>query len=149
VAAFASALLLWLIGFVSSRTPDPGTDAPAFLLVFPAIAAAWLGFEGTSIRRLLEGTLTARISLLVTALASIAGTGLFMIFKANLNYLHWSNPYQLRILGTQSLSWTLLTLVSGLNALITAYIYLARSWEFTHLSTRIDAFNKYEYNDKG
>jgi hypothetical protein len=148
VAAFAGTLLLWLIGFVSSRKADPGTDVPAFLLVFPAIAAAWLGYEGTGARRLLEGTLAARISLLITALCSIAGSGLFMIFKAQLSYLHWRNPYHMHILGNASLSWNLLILISCLNALMVSFLYLTRAWVFMHLSSRPDELaTHHEYGD--
>lgn len=139
VTAVASALLVWLIGFVTSRKPDPGTDVPAFLLVFPAIAAAWLGFEGQT-RRLLEGTLASRLSLLTTVLTSIAASGLFMIYKSGLPYLHWSNPFDMRIVGIESLSWTVLVLVAVLNACFVTFAYLGRTSEFILLSGRMDTF---------
>ncbi|MDZ5443420.1 hypothetical protein U2F26_11845 [Micromonospora sp. 4G57] len=139
ITGCAAALLIWLIGFVASRKADPGTDVPAFLLVFPAVAAAWLGFDGQP-RRLLEGTLAARISLVTTALCSIAASGLFMVYKANLLYFRWDNFFDMRILGIKSLAWSGLTLVAILNATSIGYIYLARSWEFMHLSSRPNTF---------
>jgi hypothetical protein len=140
IASIAATVLIWLIAFVSSRTPDPGTDVPAFLLVFPAVAAAWLGFDSGG-RRLLEGTLASRMSLSLTAMCSIAGSGLFMIFKAKLGYLDGRNPFDMSVLGNSSLSWTILTLVSGLNALTITYLYFVRVWEFSTLSSRDDAFS--------
>ncbi|MEV4711366.1 hypothetical protein [Micromonospora sp. NPDC049374] len=139
ITATAAALLIWLIGFVTSRKPDPGTDVPAFLLVFPAVAAAWLGFDGQP-RRLIEGTLAARISLVATVLCSIAACGLFMIFKAGLPYLQWELPVGLSILGITSTAWGLLCLTSLANASTVIYAYLARTWEFMHLSNRPDSF---------
>lgn len=139
IAATAAALLIWLIGFVASREPDPGTDVPAFLLVFPAVAAAWLGFDSQP-RRLLEGTLAARISLLATVLCSIAASGLFMVYKAGLPFLQWKVPADMQILGITSMAWSVLTLLAVLNASTTGYAYLARTWEFIHLSTRTDGF---------
>jgi hypothetical protein len=139
IASVAATVLIWLIAFVSSRTrtQDPGTDVPAFLLVVPAIAAAWLGFD-TDHKRLLEGTLAARLSLALTALCSIAASGLFMIFKAKLHYFEWPNPFHMEILGNTSRSWTVLTLISALNTLVTGYLYCMRAWEFAHLSSRED-----------
>ncbi|MDG4784539.1 hypothetical protein O7626_01080 [Micromonospora sp. WMMD1102] len=135
ITGSAAALLIWLIGFVASRRPDPGTDVPAFLLVFPALAAAWLGFDGPP-RRLLEGTLAARLSLLTTVLASVSASGLFMMFKANLPYFRWRNPLDIHVLGIESMAWSALTLVAIVNAMSIGYIYLAHTWEFLHLSNR-------------
>ncbi len=139
IAAAAAALLIWLIGFVTSREPDPGTDVPAFLLVFPAVAAAWLGFDSQP-RRLLEGTLAARLSLLATVLCSIAASGLFMVYKAGLPLLQWKVPPDMQILGITSTAWSVLMLLAVLNASTTGYAYLARTWEFIHLSARTDGF---------
>lgn len=141
VAAAASTILVWLIGLVISRNPDPGTDAPAFLLAFPAIAAGWLGFESRS-HRLLEGTLAARLSLLVTALVSISATALFMFFKSGLSYFSGTFPMSLHVLGIDSWAWGLLTLLGFLNTLCIGYAYMRRSLEFIHLSTRRGDRNK-------
>jgi hypothetical protein len=139
ITSFAGAMLIWLIGFVTSRKADPGTDVPAFLLVFPAVAAAWLGFDGPP-RRLLEGTLAARLSLAITTLCSIAASGLFMIYKANLPYFRWNNFLDMKILGITSLAWSILATVAILNAASIGYIHLARTWEFMHLSSRAGRF---------
>ncbi|WP_405431883.1 hypothetical protein [Micromonospora sp. NBC_00617] len=145
ITASAAALLIWLIGFVASRRADPGTDVPAFLLVFPAVAAAWLGFDGQP-QRLLEGTLAARISLVTTVLCSIAASGLFMIYKADLPYFRWENVADMQILGIKSVAWSALTVLATLNAAAIGYAYLARTWEFIHLSGRADNFGSAKEN---
>ncbi len=67
-----------------SRTPDLGSDAPAFLLVFPGVAASWIGFDAPA-HRLFEDSLRARLSLALTALLSVAASGLFILNTAKLS----------------------------------------------------------------
>jgi len=145
VSAVASFLLILLIGIVISRNPDPGTDAPAILLSLPAIAAAWLGFDNPN-RRLLEGTLTARFSLISTAILSIAASGLFMTHKAltpkdndpinaiRYNWLHFGD--NVSVLGVTDISWGVLTMLALINAAYVSYRYIIRTWHYAHLSTR-------------
>lgn len=145
VSAVASFLLILLIGIVISRNPDPGTDAPAILLSLPAIAAAWLGFDNPN-RRLLEGTLTARFSLISTAILSIAASGLFMTHKAltpkdndpinaiRYNWLHFGD--NVSVLGVTDISWGVLTMLALINAAYVSYQYIIRTWHYAHLSTR-------------
>lgn len=136
VTSISGAGLVWIVGYVLSRKSDVGTDAPALLLAFPALAAAWLGFEAPS-RRLLEATLTARLSLMITALTSIAGSGLFMVYRSGLPALHWHLPAHLTFLGITSLSWAMVTGIAILNAFATLYSCLLRTWEFKYLSARV------------
>lgn len=133
----STTLLVWLVGVVISHASngDPGTDAPAFLLAFPAVIAAWLGFDAPS-RRLLEGTLGARLSLMYSAFSAIAASGLFMMYKAQLGFLHGSFPAQLSILGIGQISWAALAALSAVNAIYACYYSIVRSWEFAHLSSR-------------
>jgi hypothetical protein len=135
ITSIAGTLLTWTVGYVISRKGSAGTDAPAFLLAFPAIAAAWLGFEAPS-RRLLEATLPARLSLALTALTSIAGSGLFMVYKSGLHILRWHLPAHLTFLGITSASWAIVSAVALANAFFTLYVCLLRSWEFEYLSSR-------------
>jgi hypothetical protein len=137
LVAVSTTLLIWLIGIVISHAKDgdPGTDAPAFLLAFPAIIATWLGFDAPS-RRLLEGTLGARLSLIFSAVTAIAGSGLFMIYKAQLGFLHGGLPTSFSVLGISQVSWAALVVLSTANSLYACYFAIVRSWEFTHLSSR-------------
>jgi len=63
-----------------------------------------------------------------------------MIYKSGLPYLHWSNPFDMRIVGIESLSWTVLVLVAVLNACFVTFAYLGRTSEFILLSGRMDTF---------
>jgi hypothetical protein len=137
LVAVSTALLIWLVGLVVSHIPngDPGTDVPAFLLVFPAVIAAWLGFDAPS-RRLLEGTLGGRLSLMFSALSAVAASGLFMIYKTKLGMLHGEFPRKIAVFGIGQISWALLVGLAGMNALYACYFAFIRSWQFTHLSSR-------------
>jgi hypothetical protein len=137
VASTAAALLVWLVGIVISMAngKELGTDIPALLLAFPAVAAAWLGFEAPS-RRLLEATLAARLSLIITATTSIAASGLFMIYQTKISVLHGGLPWKMNFLGITEVSWALITALAFVNAVSTAYTCLVRTWEFGYLSKR-------------
>lgn len=135
VAAAASAVLVWIIGFVISRRPELDSDAPAYLLVFPAAAAAWLGFDRPN-RRLIEGTLAGRLSLLITALISLIASAFYMIDKSGLLLLNTHNPAKLRVLGIDKLSWSVLALISILSFSAIAFNYVLGLAQFIHFSTR-------------
>lgn len=148
VAAVACFLLIWAVGVVISRRPDPGTDAPAFLLAFPAVAAAFLGFEKQS-RSLLDSTLHARLSLIATGLLSILASALFMAVKALSptqgdavpppvgGWLDWPRIVSgSPILGITNWLWILLALLAMLNALVTVCAYVARLTTFAYLRSR-------------
>jgi hypothetical protein len=150
IAAVACFLLVWAVGVVISRQPDPGTDAPAFLLAFPAVAAALLGFDRKS-HSLLESTLHARLSLIVTALLSILASALFMAHKAlsetkadnkppSGGWVDWpkilTEADGVPILGVTSWLWIVLILVGLLNAGLTVCAYIVRLATFGYLQTR-------------
>ncbi|GAA3011701.1 hypothetical protein [Actinokineospora diospyrosa] len=134
VSALACLALVWIVGVVSSRTPDADTDAPAFLLVFPAVVGAWLGFDAAG-RRLLEGTLAARISLSCTVLISIVSTGLFLGHKGLDDVISW-HRLPVSVLWVNDWSWLVAVLLSGANAFVTAVIYLRRTAFYSYLATR-------------
>jgi hypothetical protein len=135
VAAVSCATLVWLVGFVSSvGSGNLGTDAPAILLAFPAVAAAWLGFERPS-RRLLEGTLTARMSLLVTFIVSLGASAMFMIDRAEVAMPDLSSA-RLSVLGIDRGSWAALALGAILNAIYICFVYLVRSSTYMRLAAR-------------
>jgi hypothetical protein len=137
VAATACVLLVWLVGYLVERinVNQLQTDAPAILLAFPAIAAAWLGFEQPT-RRLLEGTLTARISLAVTVVVSILASGLFMAYQGSAQMMRSPAPLEASVFGVHTFAWATLVIVAFLNAGITALVYVLRSWDFMYLASR-------------
>ncbi|HEX5495912.1 MAG TPA: hypothetical protein VFX70_15190 [Mycobacteriales bacterium] len=137
VSVVACLLLVWTVGIIESvGGPDPGTDAPAFLLAFPAVAAAWLGFESPS-RRLLEGTMASRASLAGTTFLSIAASALFMAHKALGDKVVWSDlPRHFTVLGATDMSWAVLILLALVNASAVCYCYVNRLFLFTRLAAR-------------
>ncbi|MGW5052539.1 hypothetical protein [Actinokineospora sp. NPDC004072] len=137
LTALAGLAILWLVGYVNSRHSDPGTDAPAFLLAFPALAATWLGFDSPS-RKLLEGTLSARLSMTMTALLSIVGTGLFMLHKAGPQRIWPKLPEGISFLGISDATWAVTVAVAFLNAFYIAYLCIIRTWQYSHLLVKSD-----------
>jgi hypothetical protein len=136
IAGVASFLLIWLVGYVSTHTADPKTDAPAFLLVVPALAAAFLGFDASG-RRLMEGTLVARLSLIITAIVSLGASGLYLVDWTQMKILqHHLSDNSVKILYLDRTAWCVLLVIALFNALYVVFTYLIRSWEFTHLASR-------------
>ena len=129
--------LIWLVGFVMSRTPDLGSDVPAFLLVFPGVAASWIGFEAPA-HRLFEDTLCARLSLVLTALLSVAASGLFLLNTAKLTMFDQAMPHKSSVLGVSRLFWAILTALSFFNAAYLLYRWYRNAWRFKHLAERPD-----------
>jgi hypothetical protein len=172
VAAGSGFLLIWLIALFLSQGGDLGTDAPAFLLVFPAVAAAWLGFE-TPRDRLFEGTLASRLSLVCTTIASIAASGLYMgqtalakaaekdaqavaqgrstagVREHALWFPHLSDrlPHGWSVLGVTNAGWSVLVLLTLITAASTTYLYLLRAWEFEYLNSRRTQAHDVEVSD--
>ncbi|MGH3546865.1 MAG: hypothetical protein ACRDQU_01795 [Pseudonocardiaceae bacterium] len=142
VSAIAALALIVMVGIINSRNPDPGTDAPAFLLAFPAAAATWLGFD-TPTRRLLEGTLSARLTLIWTVTLSVFASGLYMAHRAFAEHpdgpytVHWYRlPNQASIFWVTDVSWAVLVLLALLSALYMTSVYIFRTWLFSCLSSR-------------
>jgi hypothetical protein len=140
-AAVASAtclILVWAVAFSMSRVPDPGTDAPAFLLAFPGVAASWLGFESPA-NRLFEGTLAARLSLMLTTMTSIAASGLFMLNRAGARLpFHVTAWDHNSFLGIYRAPWMALVAVSLINTGYIGYRYLVDSATFKYLAERVN-----------
>jgi hypothetical protein len=136
VTAAACAAIVWLVGFINSRYADPGTDAPAFLLAFPALAAGWLGFEAPA-QRLLEGTLSARLCLMLTAVLSIGASGLFMAHKTANPTFHWATlPGGWSVWGVTDLGWAILVALALVNVAVVAYKCAIRTWQYLHVLTK-------------
>jgi hypothetical protein len=140
VAAIASFLLVWVIAAVTTMRPDagsPGSDAPAILLAFPAIAAAWIGLERKE-RRLLEGTLAARGCLMITVAVSIAAAALFMAHSvlAVHHFNWWRLPLNSSILWVKDTLWAILVVIALANAVTVTYKYVVKTWEYWHLASR-------------
>lgn len=134
IVAVAGLVVTWFAGVVPTRTVGSGADALAVLLVVPALGAAWLGFE-SSIPRLLEGTLRAKLSLMLTVFGSIASTGLYLAHqKMALDW--WKLPDNLSFLGVVEVPWLVLVGVAVANCVYVAYKYALHTYEYAYYSTR-------------
>jgi hypothetical protein len=132
--AIATVALIWLVGVLASPHSHAASDVPAFLLAFPAAAAAWLGVEAPT-GRLFEGTLASRLHLLITAMVSIAASGLFMADRKPI-HLTTDLPEHVSILGIRQWSWAILIVVAVLDAAVAVYQCGIDVWSFNHLSSR-------------
>jgi hypothetical protein len=130
LTAWTAAALIWIFGLLTSSGASPSTDAPAYLLAFPALVGGWLGYESRRQHRLIEGALAASQSLIWTVLLSLAASGFFLTTRVRDSILGWTDPYGLDIAGVTSLPWTLVMLGSLLNAVAIGYIAVARAWEY-------------------
>ncbi|MEV3914436.1 hypothetical protein [Streptomyces canus] len=138
VASATCLTLVWAVAFSMSRVPDPGTDAPAFLLAFPGVAASWLGFESPT-NRLFEGTLAARLSLTLTTITSIAASGLFMMNRAGVRLpFHVTALQDSSFLGVYRVPWMILVAASLVNTAYIGYRYLVDSATFKYLAERVN-----------
>ncbi|MEA5366457.1 hypothetical protein VA596_43485 [Amycolatopsis sp., V23-08] len=134
VTSAACLFLVWLIGAITNFNTDPGTDAPAVLLAFPAVAATWLGFDRRG-GRLVEGTFEARRGLLYSALISIGAAGLFMAHKQIDNF-GTPLPWSANLLGVQDLYWAMLLLFAIANFINLGYKCMVDTWEYCELAGR-------------
>jgi hypothetical protein len=137
IASGAAFALIWLVGFVLSRDINLGTDAPALLLVFPGIAASWLGFD-TITHRLFDGTLAARLSLALTTFVSLAASGAFILSKSDLPQFSSSMPADISVLGVYRWPWAILLAVACTNTLVMGCRWICDSWKFKYLAERPD-----------
>jgi hypothetical protein len=133
IAAGACLAIVWIVARMW-QIADPQTDAPAFLLAFPAVAATWLGFDAPN-SRLLEGTLAARLSLLTTFAVSLLASGLFIASKSNLHLLPGTLPWTASFLGVRRTDWALLVMAALLNFAFVTYCHLTRAYTFIALVT--------------
>lgn len=143
ISSTAAALLIWLIGFVMSRGMDTvvgfelESDAPAILLVFPALAATWLGID-RKLQSLIGSSIGSAATILTTIIVSVAASGLFMLNVSDITYLRWDNPGAVNLLGIHHLSWTVLTVIAFANALVAAYLCAGDWWQYSHFTRHHD-----------
>ncbi|CAL9335855.1 hypothetical protein SUDANB95_00165 [Actinosynnema sp. ALI-1.44] len=138
VTALAAFVLFVVLGLVSSgKDATISTDAAAFLLVFPAVAAAWLGFDGPH-GRLVGGTVAARLSLIATTVLSVTAAALFIFRKEypteptgrreSRDWYDWPQgasdftPFAIADWG-----WSVLALLALLNVVIIFYVATCRA----------------------
>jgi len=100
------------------------------------VVASWLGLDGT-ITRLFDSSLAARASLVVTVIASMAASALFIINKSGIetSLFAGSMARASSLAGISKTWWAGITGVAVVNALCIAYVYLMRAWRFAYLAS--------------
>jgi hypothetical protein len=133
IAALSCAILMWFIGITVSHTSKGiGTDVPALLLAFPAVAAGWLSFDRPS-KRLSEGPLIVQCSLLFTLVLSLIAAGLFMLSQIRFIILRPDTFGGLRFLWVSQPVWILVLLLALLNAVIITRVCVRDAYRYVRI----------------
>jgi len=138
ITTLACLAIVWMVAIINSHYQDPGSDVAAWLLAFPAAAATWLGFDAPT-QRLLDGTMSSRLLLILTAVISIAASGVFMWHKSAPGGQYFPTlPAEWTVLGVDDVYWAVLVTLSIVIAAIAGYKCVLRSWEYLKLMTRVN-----------
>lgn len=133
IAAISCAALVWLVGLTTSRGSGiVGTDAPAFLLSFPAIAATWLSFDRPT-KRLSEGPLSVQASLILTLAFSLISASLSVLTQAKVNFISNNFFHHVTFLGIIVPSWIFMSIISLTNAIFIGAICLRDTLSYARL----------------
>ncbi|MCR6482263.1 hypothetical protein M8542_05520 [Amycolatopsis sp. OK19-0408] len=135
IAALACLAIVAAVGWTVTKVSDVDdidTQIAAFLLAFPGLAAAWLGFEAKS-AHLFEGSLTARLSSLVTFLLSMFASVLLLLTTSHVVHQH---PVPLFVFGTADGPWSVLVAFALLHAAAICAIWWQRAAIYRRLAVR-------------
>jgi hypothetical protein len=141
LAAGASFVLIYLAALIlsnsTSSTPALGSDFPALVLAFPAVAGALVGYDNRG-SGLVGRTLSAQASAFVTILVSLGASGLFMAREAG---IVWPGefltvPGVRSVLGVHGVWWQALTVVALFNMLSALYVWVTRTASYYWLANR-------------
>jgi hypothetical protein len=137
IAAGSCAALIWFIGLALSHTTKSGigTDAPALLLAFPAVAAGWLSFDRPS-KRLSEGPLSAQVSLLSTLALSLVAAGMFMLSESSFAIFRKDAFDGLGLLGISLPTWIVMLLLAIINASFISWVCLRETLGYLRVLVR-------------
>lgn len=140
LAAAASFVLIYIVALVLPATPSDrplGSDFPALVLAFPALAGALVGFESRT-TALLGGALSAKSSAFLTVVVSLGASGLYMAQQAGAmkDAIRYQWPWLGDVLGVQGLLWQLLVTAGLINTLYALYTWLCRTATFRWLAER-------------
>ncbi|GAA3062697.1 hypothetical protein LV79_004082 [Actinokineospora globicatena] len=140
VTALACSVIVFVVAHISSFAQNPDSDAPAYLLAFPALAATWLGFSSPT-QRIFEGTLSARLCLLITVVVSIAASVSYMLHQAKNDPNAWSTlPDGLSFLGIHERLWAVIFAASLINVMVIGGRCVVDIWQFGVLTTKQTEF---------
>jgi hypothetical protein len=132
MAATTNCVLVFVVAFILQAQKAPmGSDFPAVVLAFPAIAGAFAGFESRT-TALVGGVLSTKATALLTVFLSLAASGLFMANTAHSMELT-DHP---GIFGIKDVWWQILVVATLVNALCACYVWMARTLSFYWLAHR-------------
>jgi hypothetical protein len=114
LAALIGCATVWLFARTIAHSSSLGTDAPALLLAAPAAAASWLGIDAPT-KKLSNGPLRVRLSLLCTFTMSIMATSFFVLHQAGLHTGPSKIFVRVTVLGVAEPTWIALVAISALN----------------------------------
>lgn len=132
LTAFALSVVLTVVAYLRSRTSgDLYSDIPVVLLTVPGVAATWFGFSSDG-DTVLRSSLTARLSLVVTGLLSLAAIACYLIQP----HTEWTTGPRWEFLGIHQWLWLILLWASLINLAWMSYKTAARMLQFIWLSGR-------------
>ncbi|MEV7097970.1 hypothetical protein AB0M80_34495 [Amycolatopsis sp. NPDC051045] len=137
-ANFALVLIIALIlpaaqsGAVAGENPL-GSDFPALVLAFPAVAGAFVGYDSKS-PALVGGTLSSKASSLATIVLSVAASGIFMAQQAG----SWRVPTAHGVFGVSDAWWQIIVIGALINTIYAAHSWLTRTLSYYWLAHRPD-----------
>lgn len=132
MAALASFALIYIAGVViSAANKTFDSDFPALVLAFPALAAAFVGFDKGA-GQLLGGTLASRASSLTTIIISLLASGLYMAQTAD--EMTRKSTFELMLID--STWWQLLASLALLNFTVSSFVWVTRTYSYYWLASR-------------
>ena len=80
ISATAAFVLVWAVGavFTAAGGAPQNVDFPAVILAFPAIAAAFVGFERSASESVVGADVVAKVAALLTFMLTLLAAGLYM-----------------------------------------------------------------------
>jgi hypothetical protein len=132
LAAGLCVLSVWLVGRVSSQPTNLGVGFPALFLALPTAAAGWLSFESPA-RRLSEGSLGARISLLCTLGLSLLGGTLYVLAASRSVQSGDATAIGISLLGVSEPVWILVLTAAVVNATVISYSCIRETADYVRL----------------
>jgi hypothetical protein len=139
LAAASSFALIYLVSLIlpgtfNASSPSAlGSDFPALVLAFPAVAGALVGVDRRP-TSLVGGTLSSKASSFLTVILSLCASGLFMAQEAGDLRLRAA----FAVLGVKDVWWQILTVVGLFNTVYAFYTWLTQTARFYWLADRPD-----------
>ncbi|WP_130332393.1 hypothetical protein [Micromonospora kangleipakensis] len=138
VTALATTLLIAVAGNLITRPQGAQVGGlPALMLALPAVAASWFGMSSDK-EALVGGSLLARISLIVSGGASIAGVILYLTSPPPAATSVGSIGDPVTFVGITDWRWIALCVISAVNLIYVSYRFTLKLMHYNDLIKRKD-----------